>query len=117
MTTVPRIKNNRLNLPNIWNTVWPHKRLNGFGYVGARHQKFSILFNHGKAQPTSRAVDDGFPAAANKLQRMVSCVCLYFRSGGNDVCGQGVKLRNVVHAQIIVSAYLDDLPITYSNRN
>ena len=52
----------------------PHERLNGFGYVSARHQKFSVLLDHGKTQPTSRAVDHRFPAAADELQRVISCL-------------------------------------------
>src|SRR5262249_43220367 len=114
---MPRIENDRLNLAHIWDAVWPHQRLNGFGYVSARHQEFSILFNHGKTQPTSSAIDDGFPAAADELQGVISCFCLYFRSRGNDLCGQTVKRGNVVHAQVVVPAYLDDLPIASSNRN
>src|SRR5712671_4941630 len=117
MAAVPRIENNRLSLAHIWNTVWPHERLNSFGYVSARHERFSFLLDHGKAQPTSSAVNDGFPAAADELQRVISCVCLYFRSGGDDFCGQAVKLGNIVYAQVIVPVYLDDLPLGRSNRN
>src|SRR5262249_44827305 len=95
MPAVPRIENDRLNLPHIWNTVWPPERLNGFGYVSARYQRFPTLFNHRKAQPTSSAINDGFPAAADELQRMVNCVCLYFGSRGDDFRGQAVKLGNV----------------------
>src|SRR5204862_188397 len=79
------------------------------------NEKFSILFSHGKTQPTSSTIDDGFPAAADKFQRVISCVCLYFRSGRDDFCGQSVKLGNVVHAQIIVAIYFDYLPLGGSN--
>jgi hypothetical protein len=113
---VAGIQNDRLNLAHVWNTVWPHERLNSFGYVSTRHERFSFLLDHGKAQPTSSAVNDGFPAAADELQRVISCICLYFRSGGDDFCGQAVKLGNVVHAQVIVPVYLDDLPLGRSNR-
>jgi len=95
----------------------PHKWLNGFGHVSARHQIFSILFNYWKAQPTSSAVDDGFPATVDELQRVISCVCLYFRSGRDDFCGQAVKLGNVVYAQIIVPVYFDYLLFDSSNRD
>ena len=117
VAAVPGVQNDRLNLAHVWDSVRPHERLNGFGYVSARHQRFSILFNHGKAQPTSSAIDDGFPAAADEFQRVISCVCLYFRSGRDDFCGQAVKLGNVVHAQIIVPIYFDYLPLDSSNRN
>ena len=95
----------------------PHKRLDGFGDVSARHQRFSILFNHGKTQPTSSAIDHGFTAAAHKLQRVIGCLCLYFRPGRDDFRRQAVKLRDVVHAQVIMPVYLDDLPLGGSNRN
>ena len=87
-----------------------HERLNCFGHVSARDQRFSVLFDHRKAQPTPRAVDHGFPAAADEFQRMIGCLRLYFRSGRDDFCGQVVKLGNVFHAQIIVPVYFDDLP-------
>jgi hypothetical protein len=115
MATVPGIENDRLNLAHVWNTVWPDERLNGFGYVSPRHQRFSILFNHGEAQPTSSAVDDRFPAAADELQRTISGLFLYFRPQWDDLCGQFVKLGNIVHAQIIVAIYFDYLPLGSSN--
>jgi hypothetical protein len=62
-------------------------------------------------------VNDGFPAAADELQRVISCVRLYFGSGRDDFCGQAVKLGNIFYAQVIVSAYLDHLPFGRSNRN
>src|SRR4029077_20701419 len=69
------------------------------------------LFNHGEAQPTSGAIDDGFPAAADKFQRAISSLFLYFRPGRDDLRGQFVKFGNVVHAQIIVAIYFDYLPL------
>ena len=114
---VSGIENDRLNVAHIWNTVWPDERLNGFGYVSARHQRFSVLFDHGEAQPTSSALDDGFPAAADEFQRTISGLFLYFRPGRDDLCGQFVKLGNIVHAQIIVAIYLDYLPLGSSNRD
>jgi len=115
MTTVPGIENDGLNLAHVRDSVRPQERLNGFGYVSPRHQRFSILFNHRKAQPTSSAIDDGFPAAADKFQRAICCLCLYFRPGRDDLCGQFVKLGNIVHAQIIVAIYFDYLPLGSSN--
>src|SRR4029077_20634293 len=73
------------------------------------------LFNHGEAQPTSGAIDDGFPAAADKFQRTISSLFLYFRPRRDDLCGQFVKFRNIVHAQIIVAIYFDYLPLGSSN--
>src|SRR5205814_7024464 len=89
----------------------------GFGDVSSRHQRFSIQFNHGKTQPTSSAIDHGFTAAAHKLQRVIGCLCLYFRPGRNDFRRQTVKLRDVVDGQVIMPVYLDDLPLGGSNRN
>jgi hypothetical protein len=115
VAAMPGVQDDRLDIAQICDSVRPHKWLNGFGQVSARHQKFSILFNHGKAQPTSSTIDDGFPAAADEFQRVISCVCLYFLSGRHDFCGQAVKLGNVFHAQIIVPVYFDYLPFTLSN--
>jgi hypothetical protein len=117
VAAVTGIQNDRLNLAHVWDSMRSHQRLNSFGYVSARHQRFSVVFNHGKTQPTSSTVNDGFPAAADELQRVISCVCLYFRSGGDDFCGQAVELGNVVYAQVIVPVYLDDLPFGRSDRN
>jgi hypothetical protein len=71
---MPGIENDRLNLTHVSNSVRPHERLDGFGQVSARHQRFSILFNHGKAQPTPSAIDHGFTAAANEFQWMIGCL-------------------------------------------
>ena len=37
------IQNDSLDLANVWNAVRAHQRLNGFGHISARHQKFSVL--------------------------------------------------------------------------
>ena len=106
-----RVQDNRLDVADVWNAVWPHQRLDGFGHVRARHQKFSVLFDDGKTQPTAHAVDHGLTTAADKFQRILHRLELRFVTGGNDACRQTVKSRNIIDAQVIVSAYLDDLPI------
>jgi hypothetical protein len=112
---VAGIQNDRLNLAHVWDSMRPHERLNGFGYVSARHQRFSIQFNHGKTQPTSSAINHGFTAAAHKLQRVIGCLCLYFRPGRDDFRRQSVKFRDVIDTQIIVPVYFDDLPFIGGN--
>src|SRR5205823_12995695 len=117
MAAVAGLQHDRLNRAHVWDSMRPHERLDGFGYVSARHQRFSIQFNHGKPHPTSSAIDHGFTAAAHKLQRVIGCLCLYFRPGRDDFRRQAVKLRDVVDTQIIMPVYLDDLPLGGSNRN
>src|SRR5690348_11887979 len=51
MATVTRIENNGLNLTDIWNAMRSNERLEGFGHIRPRHQRFPIVFNHRKAQP------------------------------------------------------------------
>ena len=89
----------------------PHERLNGFCHVSAGHQKLSALLDYRKAQPASSTIDHGLTAATHEFERMICSLRLYFCSGRNDFRRQSVKFRNIIDGQIIVSVYLDDLPL------
>src|SRR6266511_3975157 len=68
---MPRIQNDSLNLANIWNTMRSHQWLDGLGHVSTRDEKFSIVFDRRKTQPTACAVDHRLAAATDKFQRIL----------------------------------------------
>ena len=111
MAPVARIQNHSLNLPGIGNAVRAKLRLDCFSDICARDQKFSILLDQGKAQPTARTVDHDLAAAADKFERIHHGLEPDLRPGRRDFGGQPVKLGNIIDTQVIVTVYFDDLPI------
>jgi hypothetical protein len=104
------IKNNRLNLAGVWNTMRPDQWFNRFGHVRARNQIFPSLFDYRKTEPTAGAVDHRLATAADKFQRILYRIRFYLLAGTSDARGQSVKLRDVLDAKLIATAYLDNLP-------
>ena len=45
MTSVSRIQDDSLNIANVRHAMRANQRLNGFGYIGTRHKKFSVLLD------------------------------------------------------------------------
>ena len=109
-----RIQNDRLNPAHVRNAMGTHQRLDCFRHISARDQIFSVVLHHRKAQPTARAVDHCFPAAAHKFQRIFDSLETDFIARTSDAGGQSIKLRNILNGQIIVPAYFNDLPIAGS---
>ena len=105
------IQNHRLNLACVQNAVWTKLRLDRFGDIRARDQKFSILLDQGEAQPTARAVDHDLAAAADKFERIHHGLEPDLRPRRRHFGGQPVKPRDIIHTQVIVTVYFDDLPI------
>ena len=63
-----------------------HQWLNGLGYIRAGDQVLSIVFDHGKTQPTARAVDHDLAAAADKFQRILHRLQFHLLAGSRDAC-------------------------------
>jgi hypothetical protein len=81
------VHNDSLNFADVWNTVRAYQRLDGLSYISARDEKLSILFDHRKTQPTPRAVDYHLTAAADKFQRILHRLEIYFLSRSGNACG------------------------------
>src|SRR5207247_4974425 len=84
MTSVSRIQDDSLNIANVRHAMRANQRLNGVGYIGTRHKKFSVLLDEGKAQPTARSVEDDLSAAADELERTLDQLGLNLTARG---CG------------------------------
>ena len=114
MTAVSRIQNDRLNPANVHNPMRPHQRLDRFGDISSRHQKFPVLLDRWEAQPTSRAIDHRLAAAADKLKGIFDGLEPNLVPRTGDTRRQSVEARNVIGSQVIVTVYLDDLPLVAS---
>ena len=92
-------------------------RLDRFGDIRARDQKFSILLDQGEAQPTTRAVDHDLAAAADKFERIHHGLEPDLRPGRRHFGEQPIKPRDIIDTQVIVTVYFDDLPIIRGPRH